>query len=74
MKREEKFEDTEGVSEYTSGAMVCVLAYPFGIFKLFFSFHLFALAVVLKVKTMHVNQRTDNTIAKRKRTIAQTKD
>jgi hypothetical protein len=37
MKREEKFEDTEGVSEYTnnctSGAMVCVLAYPFGIFK-----------------------------------------
>jgi hypothetical protein len=33
MKREEKFEDTEGVSEYTSGAMVCVLAYPFGIFS-----------------------------------------
>jgi hypothetical protein len=59
---------------YDTGAIVCVLAYPFGIFKLFFSFHLFALAVVLKVKTMHVNQRTDNTIAKRKRTIAQTKD
>ena len=41
MKREEKFEDTEGVSEYTNHCTTCVLAYPFGIFKLFFSFHLF---------------------------------
>ena len=60
MKREEKFEDTKRVNEYTNHCTTGVIFYSW--------------SKMLKVETMHVNQRTENTTANRKRTIAQTKD